>query len=196
MKVVIYQTDGAEISAQTQKIKMRYPKTKAQCTINLQCRVRRAIHNRRREDNMLFANFDGTEKKEQALPKQTAAEQLHQMMNDTNQWRFGMTDYEFEEYPERGTKSLFEVKNIDCPILWIRVDPDVEYIRKVKVNQSKENWLFQLLQERDNIAQIEACKALRHYHEEFVYEILKAVAKNETFFFKVRKQALESLQEI
>jgi len=98
-----------------------------------------------------------------------------------------MTDYEYEEFPERGTKSLFEVKNIDCPILWIRVDPDFEYIRKVKVNQTKENWLFQLLQERDHIAQIEACKALRKYHEEFVYEILIAVAKNEKFFFKVRK---------
>jgi hypothetical protein len=53
-----------------------------------------------------------------------------------------MMDYEYEEYPERGTRSLFEVKNIDCPILWIRIDPEVEYIRKVKVHQGKDNWLF------------------------------------------------------
>lgn len=91
---------------------------------------------------------------------------------------------------------MFEVKNIDSPILWIRVDPDMEYIRKVKVNQSKENWLFQLLQEKDYMAKIEACKALSSYNEEFVYEILKSVAKNEQLFIKVRKQALKSLDKI
>lgn len=70
-------------------------------------------------------------------------------MNDQNHWRFGLNEYELEEYPERGTKSLFEVKNIDSPILWVRIDPEMEYIRKAKVNQGKENWLFQLLQEKD-----------------------------------------------
>ena len=105
-------------------------------------------------------------------------------------------DYEYEEYPERGTRSLFEVKNIDCPILWIRIDPEVEYIRKVKVHQGKDNWLFQLLQDRDYISQIEACYELRNYNDEFVYEILKSVAKNEKYFIKVRKQALRSLEII
>ena len=107
-----------------------------------------------------------------------------------------MTDYELEEYPERKTKSLFEVKNIECPILWIRVDPEIEYIRKVKVHQAPDNWLFQLLREKDHMGQIEACKALKNYHDEDVYEVLKAVAKNEKFFFKVRKQALRSLEAI
>lgn len=72
----------------------------------------------------------------------------------------------------------------------------MEYIRKAKVNQAKENWLFQLLQEKDYQAKIEACKALSNYHEEFVYEILKSVAKNEQLFIKVRKQALKSLEKI
>lgn len=107
-----------------------------------------------------------------------------------------MTDDEYEEYPERGTRSLFELKNIDCPILWIRVDPEIETIRRVKINQAKNNWLFQLLQERDYIGQIEACKELRNYNDEFVYEILKSVVKNEKYFFKVRKHALRSLQAI
>lgn len=89
------------------------------------------------------------------------------------------------------------MKNIESPILWVRVDPGFEYIRKVKVKQSKENWLFQLLQEKsDYLAQIDACKALKHYNEAFVYEILISVAKNEKYFFKVRKQALKSLDQI
>jgi len=107
-----------------------------------------------------------------------------------------MTDDEFEEYPERGTRVLFEVKTIDCPILWLRVDPDIETIRRVKVLQSRKNWLFQLLQERDYIGQIEACKELKNYNDEFVYEILKSIVKNEKYFFKVRKHALRALQEI
>lgn len=61
-----------------------------------------------------------------------------------------MNDFELEDYPY-GTKNLFDVKNLDSPILWIRVDPDMEYIRKVKVEQEQNNWLFQLLQEKDII---------------------------------------------
>jgi hypothetical protein len=53
-----------------------------------------------------------------------------------------MTNYEYEEYPERGTKTLFDVKNLDCPILWVRVDPDMECLRRVKVIQSKQSWLY------------------------------------------------------
>lgn len=43
-----------------------------------------------------------------------------------------MNDFELDSYPY-GTKNLFEVKNLDSPVLWIRIDPDMEYIRKVKV---------------------------------------------------------------
>lgn len=52
-----------------------------------------------------------------------------------------MNDFELEEYPF-GTKNIFDVKILDSPVLWIRVDPDMEYIRKVKVIQEKNNWLF------------------------------------------------------
>jgi hypothetical protein len=40
------------------------------------------------------------------------------------------------------TKNIFN--NLDSnPVLWIRVDPDMEFIRKVKILQEKRNnWLF------------------------------------------------------
>jgi hypothetical protein len=142
--------------------------------VPLACKVRKAIHNKKREDNMMMLDLNDQKQDDQIdssksaaeigqthqndegvtsimgkpatkMAKQSTSEKaelLNQLMNDQNQWRFGLTEYEFEEYPERGTKSLFEVKNIDSPILWIRIDPDMEYIRKAKVNQSKENWLF------------------------------------------------------
>ena len=53
-------------------------------------------------------------------------------MVDNSSWKFGMNDFELEDYPY-GTKNLFEVKNLESPVLWIRVDPDMEYIRKVTV---------------------------------------------------------------
>lgn len=69
--------------------------------------------------------------------------QNHHMI-DNSSWKFGLNDFELQDYP-LNTKNLFEVKNLESPVLWIRLDPDMEYIRKVKVIQEKNNWLFQLL---------------------------------------------------
>jgi hypothetical protein len=60
---------------------------------------------------------------------------------DNNQWKFGLNDLELEDYPLE-TKNIFEVKNLESSVLWIRVDPDMEYIRKVQVKQEHNNWLF------------------------------------------------------
>lgn len=62
-------------------------------------------------------------------------------MIDSGQWKFGLNDLELEDYPIE-TKNIFEVKNLESSVLWIRVDPDMEYIRKVKVKQEHNNWLF------------------------------------------------------
>jgi hypothetical protein len=52
-----------------------------------------------------------------------------------------MNEFELEDYPLE-TKNIFN--NLDSnPVLWIRVDPDMEFIRKVKILQEKRNnWLF------------------------------------------------------
>jgi hypothetical protein len=46
-----------------------------------------------------------------------------------------MNEYELEGYPIT-TKNIFEVKNLESSVLWIRVDPDMEYIRKVKKSKA------------------------------------------------------------
>ena len=43
----------------------------------------------------------------------------------------------------------------DSPVLWIRVDPEVNLIRKVSFEQPDFMWHFQLRHERDVIAQAE-----------------------------------------
>ena len=99
-----------------------------------------------------------------------------------------MNEFELESFPQ-DTKSIFSGRDLDNnPVLWIRVDPDMEYIRKVKVHHEKRNnWLFQLLRENDIIGQIEAIKQLPKYNETLVYEILKTVSESENYFFKVKK---------
>ena len=52
------------------------------------------------------------------------------------------------------------------------------------------------MRENDIVGQIEAVRQLHKYNSELVYEILKTVAKNENYFFKVRKCVLKALQKM
>jgi len=112
-----------------------------------------------------------------------------------------MNEFELEDYPQE-TKSIFSNGLNNSPVLWIRVDPDMEFIRKVEIVQKdpktsyRNNWLFQLLREQDILGQIEAVRRLPEYKEEFVYEVLKSVARSEGYFYKVRKEVLRSLKKM
>jgi hypothetical protein len=52
------------------------------------------------------------------------------------------------------------------------------------------------LREQDIIGQIEAARRLYKYNDELVYEILKTVANSQSFFYKVRKEVILSLQKM
>ena len=51
----------------------------------------------------------------------------------------------------------------DSPVLWIRVDPDMQLIRTVEIQQPDWQWQYQLKHERDVTAQAEAAMALEKY---------------------------------
>ena len=108
-----------------------------------------------------------------------------------------MNEFELEDFPQE-TKGIFLGRELDNnPVLWIRVDPDLEWCRTVEVHQEKRNnWLFQLLRETDIIGQIEAVRRLPAYNEELVYEILKTVARSNNYFYKVRKEVLKALSQM
>ena len=108
-----------------------------------------------------------------------------------------MNEFELEDFPLE-TKNIFLGRELDNnPVLWIRVDPDMEFIRKVSIVQDKRNnWLFQLLRENDIIGQIEAARRLHVYNEDLVYGILKTVAGSENYFYKVRREVLKSLNKM
>lgn len=50
---------------------------------------------------------------------------------------------------------MFVFFSSDSPVLWIRIDPEVNLIRQVSFKQSDFMWHFQLRHERDVIAQAE-----------------------------------------
>jgi transcription initiation factor TFIID subunit 2 len=48
----------------------------------------------------------------------------------------------------------------DTPLLWMRIDPEMLWIRKVQLQQADYMWVFQLYQDRDVVAQVEAIQGL------------------------------------
>lgn len=54
------------------------------------------------------------------------------MMLNQEVQKFEMNEFELEDFPPE-TKNIFRKEMDNNPVLWIRVDPDMEYIRKVKV---------------------------------------------------------------
>jgi len=143
-----------------------------EATINLNVKLKKTIQIKKKE----FENEDH------------AASLLN-----PDSWKFGMNEFELVDYPH-GTKKVFDVK--ENPVLWVRVDPDMEFIRKVKVVQSEQNWLLQLLQERDILGQIEAVRALKKFNNELTYEILQRRVTDENYFFKVRKECLKAIVQM
>jgi hypothetical protein len=74
---------------------------------------------------------DASEERDASMDKGAPKSNIGHLV-DNNHWKFGMNKYELEGYPLQ-TESIFDVKNLESSVLWIRVDPDMEYIRKVKV---------------------------------------------------------------
>lgn len=91
---------------------------------------------------------------------------------------------------------IFKLKNIECSLLWIRIDPELELIRNIVVEQDEDNWHYQLLKEKDIIGQYEAVHALKKFNTETAYEAIKHVIKNNEYFYKIREEALNAIVEM
>lgn len=157
---MIYQTDGSEIHTQQQKMSLKLGKTQVSVNIPLHCKVKKTNQNKKKEyETMMFdQQMQDDEEESVAVDSKGNGPINHNQQNDmqqhhlidTSSWKFGLNDFELSDYP-LDTKKYFDVKTLESPVLWIRVDPDMEFIRKVKVVQEQNNWLFQLIQEKDII---------------------------------------------
>jgi len=52
------------------------------------------------------------------------------------------------------------IQHNDTPLLWMRVDPEMLWIRKVELQQADYMWVYQLYKDRHVVAQVEAMEGL------------------------------------
>lgn len=84
----------------------------------------------------------------------------------------------------------------DSPVLWIRVDPDMQLIRTVDIAQPDFQWQYQLRHERDVTAQTEAALALEKFPTASSRKALTDIIENEECFYKVRCAATHQLTKV
>ncbi len=80
-----------------------------------------------------------------------------------------------------------------CPIMFLRVDPDAQWIAKVSFHQPFEMWINLIDTERDVSADKEAVRALRDYRTASSIERLAEMLNDPDVYFRIRMEAAASL---
>jgi transcription initiation factor TFIID subunit 2 len=86
--------------------------------------------------------------------------------------------------------------SVECPILWIRIDPDLKVIRELQFEQADFNWQYELRYERDILSQFEALEALKRYPSQTTRETLGTVLDLSTCFYRVRIECAHVLTHV
>ncbi|CAM1318749.1 TAF2 (predicted), partial [Pycnogonum litorale] len=84
----------------------------------------------------------------------------------------------------------------DSPVLWIRVDPEMNILRQVIFEQPDYQWQYQLKYERDITAQFEAILALAKYLTPATRLVLTDTIENDQCFYSVRCKAAACLTKV
>lgn len=148
--LVIYETDGSTIRPEQQKIDLGYSKPQIKLTIQLKNKIKKTNQNKKRDFSCgpVIAS---------------------------DQWKFqpseGMRGPDGAFY----MNEIFNLRNLECPLLWVRMDPELDWIRKVTIEQPENNWHYQLIKEKDIVGQYEAIQALKNFNTESAYDALKHV---------------------
>jgi len=84
----------------------------------------------------------------------------------------------------------------DSPVLWIRIDPDMQLLRQVVLEQPDYQWQYQLRYERDVTAQSQAIVMLEKYPTTATRKALTDVIENENIFYRIRCEATMCLRSV
>jgi len=87
----------------------------------------------------------------------------------------------------------FSIVDGESPVLWIRIDPEMQLLGQVVFEQPDFQWQFQLRYERDIVAQLEAMEQLQKYASPYTRKALTDIIENTQAFYRVRCQAAECL---
>lgn len=85
----------------------------------------------------------------------------------------------------------------DSPVLWLRIDPEMNLLREVVLEQPDYQWQYQLRYERDIIAQLESLQILDNYHTNpGTKNTLLEIINNDQIFYRVRCEATFCLRKV
>lgn len=91
---------------------------------------------------------------------------------------------------------LSMMDNQDSPVLWIRIDPDMQILRQVVFEQPDYQWQYQLRYERDVTAQLDSLNELVHFPTVATRKTLTDIIEDEKCFYRVRCAAALNLTKV
>ena len=86
--------------------------------------------------------------------------------------------------------------SMEVPVLWVRVDPDYQWIRHLAMEQADTVWHCLLKYERDANAQLDALEALEAFQTNQTRDAFRDTILNSNFYYCVRQQAAKSLSKV
>ncbi|EPS60939.1 hypothetical protein M569_13860, partial [Genlisea aurea] len=85
--------------------------------------------------------------------------------------------------------------NSDTPLLWLRADPEMEYLAELQFSQPVQMWVYQLEKDKDVVAQAQAIGVLQELPQ-ILYPVVNALSNflnDSKAFWRVRIQAAYAL---
>uniref|UniRef100_A0A0N5A862 Transcription initiation factor TFIID subunit 2 n=1 Tax=Syphacia muris TaxID=451379 RepID=A0A0N5A862_9BILA len=86
--------------------------------------------------------------------------------------------------------------DLDSPVLWVRIDPDLLLLREINIHQPVYQWEYMLKYERDVLAQLQALEILERFPSPHVRSVILEAIETESFFYRVRCRAAFAHSEV
>ena len=84
----------------------------------------------------------------------------------------------------------------DSPVLWIRIDPEMQLLREVVLEQPDYQWQYQLRFERDVMAQMDVIHFISRFSTPPTRNALTDTINNEQCYYRVRCAATKCLRDV
>ena len=88
------------------------------------------------------------------------------------------------------------VPSNEVPILWVQVDPDYQWIRDLRLEQSDTTWMNVLRYDRSANTQLEALEALAECPSINVRDTFRDAIAGTHFYYQVRLAAAQKLAQV
>lgn len=95
----------------------------------------------------------------------------------------------------QGEKSARDDSSPASPIVWVRVDTDMEWCMDASFTQVESAWTSLLKSERDSVAQYKACRGLAQFGTETAGKALAGILEDNQVYWRVHAEAADALAQ-